>query len=142
MAKVNRLRSVLQAMKRPLVVSVLKIDKDCYVNQDWIRDWKCLVVLPVCRSFGLQVTSIRMTESKKGLHFYIGINPPVHAELANRIHWLIGDDCRRVDFNRARIHAGYVGWNKLFEPENTRVVELYSNRAEALHVMRKAAVVN
>lgn len=109
-----------------LLVSVLKIDKDCYVDLDWVRDWIRLAVLPICRSFGLQVTSVRMTESRKGLHFYIGINPPIRAELANRLHWILGDDARRVDFNRARIRAGYARWNKMFEAANARVVVLYS----------------
>jgi hypothetical protein len=112
-------------------VSVLKIDKDCFVDPDWIRDWIYLVALPVCRNFGLELTSVRMTESRKGLHFYIGINPPVHAELANRLQWLLGDDCRRVDFNRARMRAGYPRFNKLFEPEDVRVVELYPCKVAA-----------
>ena len=112
-------------------VSVLKLDKDCFVDTDWIKDWVRLVVFPVCRSFSLQVTSIHMTESRKGLHFYIGINPPVHAELANRLQWLGGDDCRRVDFNRARTRVGYPGFNKLFEPEGVRVIELYPCKVAA-----------
>jgi hypothetical protein len=72
-----------------------------------------------------------MTKSKKGLHLYIGINPPIHAELANRLQWLLGDDCRRVDFNRARIRVGYPGFNKLFEAENARVFELYPCKVPA-----------
>jgi len=124
-------RSVLQAIKHPHVVSALKIDKDCFVDPDWIEDWKGLVVMPVCRSFGIQVLRIVMTQTKKGLHLELTINPPIHDELANRIQWLLGDDCRRVDFNRARIRVGYAAWNKLFEAEDARVKELFLSKDPA-----------
>ena len=32
-----------------------------------------------------------------------------------RLQWLLRDDSRRVDYNRARIKPGYPDWNKLFE---------------------------
>ncbi|MGA2785763.1 MAG: hypothetical protein ABSF09_13805 [Candidatus Bathyarchaeia archaeon] len=109
-------------------ISVLKIDKDCYVPRSWIMDWVRLIVLPVCKNFGTEATYVRMSKSRKGLHFYIGISKPIHADLANRIQYLLGDDCRRVDFNRARIKVHYSGWDKLFEEENTRIIQLYHAR--------------
>lgn len=93
----------------------IQFDRDCCVPKSWIVNWVRLVVVPVCRSFGVDAEYVCMTKTRKGLHFYIGINPPIHAELSNKLQWLLGDDCRRVDFNRARIRVGYGGWNKLFE---------------------------
>jgi hypothetical protein len=112
-------------------ITVLKIDKDCYVHADWIKDWIHIAALPICNSFGLRVNYIRMTKTRKGLHYYIGISPPVHADLANRLHWLLGDDCRRVDFNRARIKVGYANWSKLFEQEDARIIQLYPCKVAA-----------
>jgi hypothetical protein len=51
----------------------------------------------------------------KGFHAYLKIRPPIHPELANRIQFLLGDDCHRVSLNRARIWAGLNEWDKLFE---------------------------
>jgi hypothetical protein len=61
----------------------------------------------------------------KGQHFYIRITPPVQATLANRLHYLLGDDCQRVDFNRARIESGLDEWSKLFERPNVRLRIIY-----------------
>ena len=124
-------RSVLKAMKHPHFVSALKVDKDCQVDPDWINDWVDLVALPICRNFDIQILRSEMIETKKGLHLQLSINRPIHDELANRIQWLLGDDCRRVDFNRARIRVGYAAWNKLFEAEGVRVVELYPSKVAA-----------
>jgi hypothetical protein len=97
-------------------VSVLKIDMDCIVSPDWLRDWRRLVVIPTCKALGVTVLCIRISESQhKGYHVLIEIAPPVHAELANRIQFLVGDDRHRVSLNRARIWAGLNEWNKLFE---------------------------
>ena len=109
-------------------VSVLKVDKDCYVTRGWITDWARLVVVPVCGRFGVKVEEIHKTNSRKGVHFYIRISPSVHAELANRLQWLLGDDCRRVDFNRARIEVRYAAWNELFEREKPTFSLIYPPR--------------
>jgi hypothetical protein len=61
----------------------------------------------------------------KGLHFYIDVTPAIEAEVANKLQFLLGDDCRRVDFNRARIHSGLNEWNKLFERAGARVMKIY-----------------
>jgi hypothetical protein len=106
-------------------VSLLKLDKDCYVEKSWINDWIRLAALPICSNFGTRVDCVRMTKTRKGIHFYVAIGRPVRAELANRIQWLLGDDCRRVDFNRARIRVCYPRWNKLFEEENVSVATVY-----------------
>jgi hypothetical protein len=96
-------------------VNVLKIDKDCFVHRQWILDYLELIIL-TCRRHGTTVISIKKCNSRrKGNHFYIEIDPPVEATLANRLQWLLGDDCDRVDFNRARICSGLNEWNKLFE---------------------------
>lgn len=110
-------------------ISVLKIDKDCFVDKDWLEDYVRTVVA-ICRSFGVTVESVKMCPSKRhGLHFYISIIPPVEAGLANRLQWLLGDDSRRVDFNRARIESGLVEWNKLFEVAGRMLRTVYCEPA-------------
>jgi hypothetical protein len=84
----------------------LKIDNDCHIGQSWIQD--CVtVVRAVCKTHGLKVVSIRMSRTKKGPDYYIGIEPRVTADRANRLQWLPRDDSRRVDYNRARIRSGH-----------------------------------
>jgi len=107
-------------------VDELKIDKDCFVDQDWIDDYIHRIIIPTCRTFGTSVNSIKMCPSRrKGLHFYISITPPVEASLANKLQWLLGDDTLRVDFNRARIESGVAEWNKLFEVPGRRLRVIY-----------------
>jgi len=112
--------------------SILKIDKDCDVDQSWIQDY-VRVVRSVCRMKRLRVAFVDMGRSKKGLHFYIAIQSSVGSELANRLQWLLGDDCRRVDYNRARIRSRYPDWNKLFERIGQRFVTLYRCKVPVVH---------
>lgn len=106
-------------------IGVLKIDKDCFVEPAWLNDYVKVIQL-VCRLFGVTVNTIRATPSKsKGQHFYIEIEPSIDPDLANRLQWLLGDDCRRVDFNRARIRSHLPEWSKLFEEPNRRLRTLY-----------------
>jgi hypothetical protein len=115
--------------KRLSKISVLKIDKDCIISRDLIRDWIRLVVIPTCRAYGVTVLSVATCPSpRKGFHVYAEITRPVHAELAWRLQFLLGDDCKRVSLNRARLRAGFSGWNKLFEPAGTKPKPIY-NRA-------------
>ena len=73
-------------------------------------------------SRGRQCEAIRMPSKvfsyarrrRKGFHLWIEITPAIDSELANRLQWLLGDDCQRVDFNRARIRSGLNEWNKLY----------------------------
>jgi hypothetical protein len=103
-------------------INTLKIDKDCFVDGDWLRDYLRLVIIRTCRSFNVNVLSVKMCPSrKKGFHLYIEIDPPIEPDLANRLQWLLGDDCQRVDFNRARIRSGLKEWNKLFEEPDRRL---------------------
>jgi hypothetical protein len=112
-------------------VSVLKIDKDSFVNRHWIRDYLRLV-LNTCHEYRVKVVAVKKTLSeRKGVHFYVEIDPPVEAELANRLQWLLGDDSRRVDFNRARIESGLNEWNKLFEVVGRRLRMVYPKLARA-----------
>jgi hypothetical protein len=111
-------------------VDVLKIDKDCHVDQSWVRNY-ARAVRSICRMKRVKVTYLEMGRSKKGLHFYIGIQPRVSDEFANRLQWLLGDDCRRVDYNRARIRSRYPDWNKLFERIGQRFVTLYRCKVPA-----------
>lgn len=104
---------------------LLKIDKDCFVEKNWTDNYVQLIISE-CRKFGVKVLKIKMCNSKsKGIHFYIKIDPPVEAALANRIQYLIGDDAKRVDFNRSRIESGVVEWNKLFEKANVKFRTVY-----------------
>jgi hypothetical protein len=117
--------------KRMNRISVLKIDKDRLVDRSWIRDY-VYVILAVCRLNHAKVNSIQMCRStNKGLHFYIEIQPSLLAESANRLQWLLGDDCLRVDYNRARIRSGYPDWNKLFEKIGGRFHTLYRIKVPA-----------
>ena len=106
-------------------VAELKIDKDCFVDDDWIDNYVDIIV-NICTAFRVKVESIKMCKSRrKGLHFYISISPPVDPSLANQLQWLLGDDSKRVDFNRARIESRLVEWNKLFEVARRRLKTIY-----------------
>jgi hypothetical protein len=113
-------------------ISVLKIDKDCVVGRDLLQDWIRLVVIPTCRAYGVTVISVAMCPSqRKGFHVYAEIDRPVHAELAWRLQFLLGDDCKRVSLNRARLRAGFSGWNKLFEELGRGFRVLYHSKVPA-----------
>jgi len=104
---------------------LLKIDKDCFVSEEWLRNYVKVVNL-ICGLFGLTVKQVRVCPSKmKGVHFYIYIIPAINGELANQLQWLLGDDCCRVDFNRARIESGLHEWNKLFEEPERKLKTIY-----------------
>jgi hypothetical protein len=104
---------------------VLKIDKDCIVSEDWQGNY-VRVVRMVCSLFDVTVTQIRSCPSRmKGMHYYIHIKPPVDGGFANELQWLLGDDCSRVDFNRARIESGLREWNKLFEEPERELRTIY-----------------
>jgi len=110
-------------------VSVLKIDRDFILRRDWMRDYLWLI-LTICQRYEVNVVSVRICNSRrKGQHFYVQITPPVEAELANKLQMLLGDDCQRVAFNRARIASGLNEWNKLFEEPEVRLRTIY--RADA-----------
>jgi hypothetical protein len=107
-------------------VNVLKIDKDCFVEREWLDDY-VRTIRTICHQHHVQVVSVRMCNSRgKGQHFYVEIVPAIEADLANRLQFLLGDDCGRVDFNRARIDSGLNEWNKLFEKANTRLSTIYT----------------
>ena len=111
-------------------VGVLKIDKDCFVGKDWIDSYVDLIVKE-CGSFGVTVKTIKMCNSKrKGLHFYVKIDPPIEPTLANKLQFLLGDDALRVDFNRARIESSLIEWNKLFEVAGRRLRTIYKGASE------------
>jgi len=102
----------------------LKIDKDCFVDEDWIQDFIRTAIL-TCRLKGVKVLRIQKSRTRKGFHFYVDIDPAVKDELRNRLQWLLGDDCGRVDRNRARMRSGLNDWNKLFEQPNARLITIY-----------------
>ena len=94
---------------------LLMVDIDLDVDRSWLKDYR-LKAAQLLRSCGLKPTAIRITTSRsKGYHARIYLNKSVPAHTANMLQWLLGDDCPRVDFNRARINAGFDEWNKLFE---------------------------
>jgi len=108
-------------------MSILKIDKDCFVDRDWLVDYMRLIVR-TCQLHGVTVLFVKMCRSrKKGFHLYIEITPAIEPELANRLQWLLGDDSARVDFNRARIRSGLNEWNKLFEEPRRRLRTIYKH---------------
>ena len=94
---------------------VLLVDLDLIVDKSWLEEYRRKVRL-VLRSYGLSPTAIRITASRsKGYHVMIYLNKPVPAQTANLLRLLLCDDPRRVDFNSARINAGFDEWCKLFE---------------------------
>ena len=94
---------------------LLMLDKDCRVDASWLKEYRDIVGL-VLKSHNLKPTRIAVTPSRsKGFHVRVYLDTPIPAEEANKLQWLLGDDCARVDFNRARIGAGFDEWSKLFE---------------------------
>jgi len=94
---------------------LLKLDKDCKVDSSWLKEYRDTIGL-VLKSHNLKPTRIVVTPSRrKGFHVRIYLDRSIPAAAANRLQWLLGDDCARVDFNRARIEAGFDEWSKLFE---------------------------
>ena len=61
------------------------------------------------------------------MHFYAKITPALQAHVANNLQYLLGDDAKRVAFNRARIESGVSEWNKLFERPNAELTNAYRN---------------
>ena len=109
----------------------MKIDKDCFVDKGWLADY-IDAVITICRLKGVEARRIRICCSRrKGLHFYVDINPPVESHIANLLQWLLGDDSQRVDFNRARIDSGLARWNLLFEVAGRQLRTIYDVRVPA-----------
>jgi len=100
--------------------SVLKIDKDCFVdpglNMEYVR-----TILYTCRKYEFKVLWVKSSRSRHGMHFYIKIKPAVEAHVANNLQYLLGDDAKRVAFNRARIESGVAEWNKLRSLSKPRI---------------------
>jgi len=107
--------------------NVLKIDKDCHVDpaleREYIQNAK-----KILSNWGFTVKEIKATRTHHGRHYYIWIDPPADAYLANRLQYLLGDDAQRVDFNQARIDSGLPEWNKLFEAVGRKMQTIYSSR--------------
>jgi len=110
--------------------NVLKIDKDCFVdpelNMEYLRR-----ILQTCRKYELRVLWVKSSKSRHGMHFYIKIKPALEAHIANNLQYLLGDDAKRVAFNRARIESGSDEWNKLFERASARLTTVY--RSYCIH---------
>lgn len=110
--------------RSPGKTSVLKIDKDCFVdpelNMEYVR-----TILHTCRKYELKVLWVKSSRSRHGMHFYIRIKPAVEAHMANNLQYLLGDDTKRVAFNRARIESRVAEWNKLFEKPNVKPSTVY-----------------
>jgi len=105
--------------------SLLKLDIDSIVDDEWISN-KARAIVAVCKSFKVTVDNIKICRSRrKGIHFYIHIQPPVEASFANQLQWLLADDPARVAFNQARIESDLAQWNKLFEVAERRLRTIY-----------------
>jgi len=108
--------------------SVLKIDKDCHIDSE-LEDEYIQDALAILARRRIRVLKIEATRTYHGRHYYFYLAEPVDAQTANRLQYLLGDDSRRVDFNRARINSRLVGWNKLFETVGRKTRTIYSNPA-------------
>ena len=115
-------------------VNVLKIHKDCFGGRYWEKEYLHLI-MTVCRRYRVAVLSVKKCNSHhKGVHYYIEIDPPIDADLANMLQYLLGDDCQRVDHNRARIEAGSPReWNKPFESAGTKLKTIYRGLHHLYH---------
>jgi hypothetical protein len=89
-------------------------------HEEYIRD-----ALAILSKRGIRVLKIEATRTYHGRHYYFHLAEPVEARTANRLQYLLGDDPNRVDYNRARIDSGLVGWNKLFEAVGRKLKTLY-----------------
>lgn len=103
---------------------VLKIDKDCFVDAR-LNGQYVETILDTCKKHSVTVLSVKSTKTRHGMHFYIGIDPPVDAHTANNLQYLLGDDSKRVAFNNARIDSGLAKRNKLFEVASRRLRTVY-----------------
>jgi hypothetical protein len=102
-------------------------DKDIIIAPAEINAYLQLILTTV-HSYQLEVVLVQWCYSlHKGLHFYIRVNPPIQAELAWLLQFLLGDDALRADFNRARIEGGVAHWNRLFERSNVKLHTIYAN---------------
>jgi hypothetical protein len=104
--------------------SVLKIDKDCHVDSE-LEDEYIQDSLAILSRRRIRVLKIEVTRTYHGRHYYFYLAEPVDAQTANRLQYLLGDDPRRVDYNRARINSRLVGWNKLFEAIGRQLRTIY-----------------
>jgi hypothetical protein len=99
--------------------SLLKIDLDLLVNESWLQHYRRNVRL-ILKSYGLRAGAVKITPSRrKGYHVRIYLDKAIPAVIANMFQWFLLDDHARVDFNRARIQAGFDEWDKLFERAKT-----------------------
>ena len=108
----------------PPKVDILKIDKDCFCKPDLNRKY-IETAINTCRRQGVKVIWIKSTRSRHGMHYYIKIDAPIDAEAANNLQYILGDDAKRVAFNRARIESELQEWNKLFEKANATSRTVY-----------------
>jgi hypothetical protein len=98
-----------------MLTRLLKIDLDLKVDKAWLRNYRSKARL-LLDSYHLTATAIRVAPSRsKGYHVRIYLAKPISARMAVLLQWLLCDDHSRVDFNRARVNAGFDEWNKLFE---------------------------
>jgi hypothetical protein len=66
-------------------VSTLKIDRDCFVDSEWRRNY-VRIIIAICKMFNVKVKSIKMSRSKKkDNHFYVEISPSLEANFANQL---------------------------------------------------------
>ncbi len=107
--------------------ALVKVDKDCLVDSNWVKEWVALT-LTVAAWHNRSVKTVKICRSlKKGWHAYVELNEPVDATTANRIAWILGDDATRTDYNRARIESGMQEWSKMFERVNVRLLTTYDD---------------
>jgi hypothetical protein len=104
--------------------SILKVDKDCHIDSELEREY-IQDSLAILSKRGITVLKIEVTRTYHGRHYYFHLAKPVDAQTANRLQYLLGDDSKRVDYNRARINSKLVGWNKLFETVGRKLRTIY-----------------
>ena len=79
-------------------IHTLKIDKDCHVDNclemEYLRH-----TVSILSKHHVRFQTIEVTRTRLGRHYYIHIEPPVDANTANRLQYLLGDDMKRASLN-------------------------------------------
>ena len=119
------------------------MDIDYTASQAWVNDKVRLVLIPVCKAFGVTVLRVQKRKSlSKGFHLYAKITPPITARLANRIQFLAGDDPVRVRLNGLRISARYSGWSKLWWYPHRRSRTIYTRHSSGRNKIHSGEVIH
>lgn len=90
---------------------VVKVDLDIQPPDDWLQEW-IETRKNIIFSEGYEVTKVRYTPSKKGIHFWFHLDAEVNYDTLMKLQFLCGDDHARVWFGLQR--RGFTKFRGLF----------------------------